>query len=93
MNDTIDPNGLVPTLLVYGILPQLPTATYFLSDQESHMHTLEEAKHEMAQVVAQLRISKHYESECLFIQGVWWKLEIKSRFIEKPFENMTDPTQ
>lgn len=62
LNDTMEPNGLVPTLLVYGILPCFPVADADFPDQQAFMRALAVARREMETVVAKLRISRSLRS-------------------------------
>lgn len=56
------PEGLVPTLLVYGMLPRLPAANSDFPDQQSRMRALEVARREMETIVAKLRITQAMRS-------------------------------
>lgn len=58
LNDTMGPNGLVPTLLVYGMLPRLPVAESDFPDQQACMRALPVSRREMETIVAQLRINQ-----------------------------------
>ena len=57
MNDTMGPDGLVPTLLVYGSLPRLPTSEEDAADQKTRTRALEVARREYEGIVAQRRIA------------------------------------
>lgn len=48
--DTLGPNGLVQTLLVFGALPSLPTANPTLPKQRERMCALQSARREMEQI-------------------------------------------
>ncbi len=56
MNDTMGPNGLVPSLLVFGMVPRFPAVNSKLPHQVVRMRSLEIARTEMATIVAELRI-------------------------------------
>lgn len=56
MNGTMGPNGLVPSLLVYGIMPLKSAAKSSFPEQESRICALEEANREMAQIRAELKV-------------------------------------
>ena len=56
MNDTMGPNGLVPSLLVFGALPRFPAIANNLANQRDRMETLQMAKDEMEQIVAEQRL-------------------------------------
>lgn len=58
MNDTIGPEGLVPSYLVFGSLPKFPTVHASLPDQRRRMKALESARTEYATIVAKLRIDR-----------------------------------
>lgn len=58
INDTMGPEGLVPSLLVFGCLPRFPATTSNVIEQERRMRALNEARREMASVTAELRIRK-----------------------------------
>ena len=58
MNDTLGPEGYVPTLLVYGMLPRIPLGDRHEStpNQSERMKGLSIARTEMEQIVASLRL-------------------------------------
>ena len=56
MNDTLDPEGLVPSLLVFGVLPRLPAVNSTLPEHEDRMKALRTARAEMENVVSKLRV-------------------------------------
>ncbi len=56
MNDTMGPNGLVPSLLVFGVLPRFPAVSTNLPNQEDRMKALEIARSEMEAFVAEARV-------------------------------------
>lgn len=58
INDTSGPEGLVPSLLVYGMLPRFPTPSSSLPDQEHRMRALETARREMSTITSRLRIQQ-----------------------------------
>lgn len=55
-NDTAGPNGLVPTLLVFGVMPRFPLNPIDLPDQVERMRAMESARMEMAQVISKTRL-------------------------------------
>ena len=57
MNDTMVPDGLVPTLLVYGTLTRLPTSNYIYPDQEARMRAFFLARREYETIVASRSIA------------------------------------
>lgn len=62
MNDTMGPEGLVPTLLVFGCLPKLPTINTNLPGQRERMRALQQARKEMATITAEIRIQRALSS-------------------------------
>lgn len=58
MNETMGPNGLVPSYLVFGILPRYPVLNTDLPTQSERMRIIQTAKSEMATIVAELRIKQ-----------------------------------
>lgn len=56
VNDTAGPNGLVPTLLVFGVLPRLPIHPRDLPDQRDRMQAMQVARAEMARITARARV-------------------------------------
>lgn len=55
-NDTAGPSGLVPTLLVFGVMPRLPIHPKELPSQKERMETLHQSRIEMAKVIARARL-------------------------------------
>lgn len=75
VNDTMGPYGLVPTLLVYGIIPRLPVLAPDFPDHRSRMRVLQVDRREYASIVEGLRISQPKrsrtpESEKLIINPI-----------------------
>lgn len=62
MNDTIGPNGLVHTLLVFGTLPRLPTGTSPFPDQDARHRALSTARREYETIVSHRRIREALNS-------------------------------
>ncbi|MEM1283154.1 MAG: reverse transcriptase domain-containing protein [Chlamydiota bacterium] len=58
INDTMGPEGLVPSLLVFGSLPRFPCVNSTLPNQRERMRALEVARAEMSTVTSELRIRK-----------------------------------
>lgn len=56
-NDTIGLNGLVPSLLVFGIIPRFPIISSELPQQEARMKVLAEARAEYEAIIAEMRIT------------------------------------
>ena len=57
MNDTMGPNGLVPSLLVFGMLARFPIVNSSLPDQRDRMKAMQLARLEMETFVAEERIT------------------------------------
>lgn len=58
LNDTMGPNGIVPTLLVYGMRRRFPVADSDFAYQQARMRTLAVARRDMETIFAQLRITR-----------------------------------
>lgn len=58
MNDTLGPEGLVPSLLVFGCVPRFPCINSKQPNQKERMVALNAARQEMAEITAELRIKK-----------------------------------
>lgn len=56
MNDTMNPEGLVPSLLVFGVLPRFPPMSSELPRQQEIMRALEVARAEMETISNELRL-------------------------------------
>lgn len=56
MNQTAGPHGLVPTLLVFGVIPRTPVTPVLLPDQHSRMKAMVDARKQMQAVVAKARL-------------------------------------
>ena len=56
MNDTMNEDGLVPSLLVFGTLPRFPLTDSNVVAQKERMRVLSCARKEMETIVAQRRI-------------------------------------
>lgn len=63
MNDTMGPDGLVPTLLVFGSLRTLPITASDLPTQRTRMAALRTGREEMATLVAAQHISRALSSK------------------------------
>jgi hypothetical protein len=62
MNDTIGPEGLVPTLLVFGTVPRLSTTGSF-PNQNERMLAMDSTRREMDAIVSELRIKRALTSK------------------------------
>ena len=56
MNQTIGPHGLVPTLLVFGLIPRIPVSPLRLPTQLDRMRAADTARKEMRAQVARARL-------------------------------------
>lgn len=57
MNDSAGPHGLVPTLLVFGVMPRIPIAPADLPEQVARMKAMISARSEMTAVMAKSKLS------------------------------------
>jgi hypothetical protein len=64
MNDTMGPEGLVPTLLVFGSVPRLSIGDQ-LPSQNERMSAMKSARCEMYSIVSELRINRTLYSKTL----------------------------
>jgi hypothetical protein len=58
MNDTMNPECLVPSYLVFGILPRFPALNSKLPTQIYRMKALEAARAEMETIISELRVRR-----------------------------------
>ena len=58
LKDTMGPDGLLPTLLVYGALQRLPMSDHESSTQKMRMKALEVARREYELIVSQRYIAE-----------------------------------
>lgn len=56
-NDTAGPQDIVPTLLVFGVLPRMPLHPKELPDQRDRMSAVHSARSHMAKLTARTRMS------------------------------------
>eukprot|EP00171_Calliarthron_tuberculosum_P023435 IDg23435t1 len=56
MNSTAGPNGLVPILLVFGVVPQIPFGFSDVPEQRERMRILKSSRDEMVKAVAKSRL-------------------------------------
>lgn len=56
MNDSMGPEGLVPSLLVFGIMPRFPSTNSRLPGHRERMEAIRIANAEMATITAEMRI-------------------------------------
>ena len=57
-NDTLGPEGHVPSLLVFGCVPRFPSLNSTVLEQTERMRALMNARKEMATITADLRLRK-----------------------------------
>ena len=58
VNDSMGPEGFIPTLLVYGTMPNFPVRNITQPKQRERMVALAAARSEMATITADLRVSR-----------------------------------
>ena len=58
LNDTMGPEGLVPSLLVFGVLPRFSAVDTKLPNQVERMEALKNARAEAEAISAKLRVRK-----------------------------------
>jgi hypothetical protein len=58
MNDTMGPEGLVPSLLVFGVLQRVPATRTSLPNQKDRMEAFSAARSEMETIASQLRLAE-----------------------------------
>ena len=63
MNDTVGPDGLVPSLLVFGAVPSYPITNKDFPGQESRMKAIIDVRSEYGKIVSELRIQKPIRSK------------------------------
>lgn len=56
INDTAGPNGLIPTHLVFGVMPQIPIKSHNLPHQVAKVKAMKEARDEAVILVARTRL-------------------------------------
>ena len=56
MNDTMGPEGLVPSLLVFGVIPRVSAATSELPEHAVRLSMMQTARDEMESITARLRL-------------------------------------
>lgn len=62
-NDTTGPEGLVPSLLVFGAIPSLPDINKLLSSQREGIAAIDLARAEMETITSELLISQGFRSK------------------------------
>jgi hypothetical protein len=62
MNGTVSPDGLAPTLVVFGIIPRL-SADGSLPNQHDRMLAINSARREMDTIVSELRMERALSSK------------------------------
>ena len=58
LNDTAGPNGLVLTLLVFGVMPRMPIRPMELPSQLERMTAIHAARKELSQLIASHRVTQ-----------------------------------
>ena len=62
MNDTAGSNGLVPTLLVFGVMPRIPLRKRHLPGMVDRMKAMDAARSEVSKLIARDRLKKAVKS-------------------------------
>lgn len=57
LNDSMGPNGLVPSLLIFGTLQSFPMTTANTTEQKVSIEMMQTARSEVAQIRAEQRIA------------------------------------
>ena len=63
INDTANIDGLVPSLLVFGVVPYFPLSNRILPNQRSRLQAIVDARLEMGRIVAEQRIYRALKSK------------------------------
>jgi len=58
INDSAGPHGLVPSLLVFGVLPRMPHAPSEFPNHDERMKTMQTARNEYEAIIASSRVNK-----------------------------------
>lgn len=56
VNDMVGPNGLVPTIIVLGIMPLTPIRPHGLPEQMYRMRAMQDARSEMQKLSSHTRL-------------------------------------
>lgn len=56
MNDTMNEEGLVPSLLLFGVQPRLPSTRTIIFAQQDRMNALQLGRQEMETIIAKQRV-------------------------------------
>jgi hypothetical protein len=63
MNDTAGTHGLVPSLLLFGVLPRFSDVDGQLPDRDTRLKAMAVAREEYAKLISQSRISSFHAKE------------------------------
>lgn len=92
VNDTAGPAGLVPTLLVFGVLPRLPIYPKDLPEQRSRMRAMQLARSDMSQIMAKARVHVALNRNVPYAADT--KIRIRDKVLvyrENPISKWTGP--
>lgn len=92
VNDTAGPSGLVRTLLVFGVMPQIPIQPQNLPNQAERMIALVNARKEMSRIIAKERLDAALR--CDVPRAAYSKIYIADEVLiyrEKPFGKGVGP--
>ena len=93
LNDTMELEGLVPSLLVFIDLPGLPAVNTSILDQVERMNALQETLSEAENITAKLRIRKALLAKTpRIVNLIRSEKEIQFEFIKKHTDATKDPT-
>jgi hypothetical protein len=73
MNDTMGPNGLVPSLLVFEMVPRFPIIDANVPDQERRVLAMKVSREEYQNVVAEMRMKASLLHNVLAVADMQYK--------------------
>ncbi len=92
MNDTTGPEGLVPSMLVFGIMPRYAPAglEHDLPNQSDRLKAIRIAREEFFRIMNNLRITRALRSKSRKQQTKYTRLAIMFEYIgRKPSHNLS----
>jgi hypothetical protein len=91
LNDTMGENGLVPSLLVFGIVPMFPILSSKLPEQQERMRLLAAAQAEYNSIVAERRIAEILKSRVPGAADRVYKVGEEVLVLQEKSESWTRP--
>lgn len=88
LNDTAGPNGLVPTLLVFGLMPQMPIIPLQLPSQMERMAAIHAARKELSQTIASTRVTQALTRQTPSASMSSLKIGDESSYISRDSQNI-----